>query len=52
MFILFRTEGTSVLFDTYVSSDHKLENSAHIVLADGKIEWDAANVTMYRNISY
>ena len=52
MFIPFRTEGTTVLSDTYVPSYHKLECFSHIVLTDGEVEWDPVNVTMYRKIPY
>ena len=52
MFIPFRTEGTTLLSDTYVPSDHKLETFSHIVLTDGEVEWDPVNVTMDRKIPY
>ena len=52
MFIPFRTEGTTVLSDTYVPSDHKLETFSHIFLTDCEVEWDPVNVTMYRNMPY
>ena len=38
IFITFKTEGTTVLFENYVPSDHELENCAHIFLADGKVK--------------
>ena len=37
MIIPFWTEGTTVLFNTYVTSDHKLETFSHIVLTDGAV---------------
>ena len=52
MFTTFRKEGKKVLFDTYVRSDHELETFAHIVLADGEVEWDPENLRINRNMPY
>ena len=38
LFIPFKMEVTTVLFDTYVTSDHELETCAHIILTDGEVE--------------
>ena len=45
-------EGKTVLFATYVPSDHELETCAHIVLTNGEVGWDTSNVTMNRNMAY
>ena len=52
MFIPLRTEETTILFDTYIPSYHKLETCAHIVLPDGEVEWYPDNVMMDRNMIY
>ena len=52
MFIPFSKEGTTVLLNTYLPSDHELEICAHIFLIDGEVERDPANGTMDRNMTY
>ena len=52
MFIPFSKEGATLLFDTYVPSDHELETCSNIFLTDGEVEWYPENVTMDRNITY
>ena len=46
MFIPFRTEGTTVLFDTYVPPDHESDFFSHTVLTDDEVEWDSVNVNI------
>ena len=52
MFIPFRTEGKTVLFNSYVPSHHRLETCSHIVLTYGKVEWNPENLTMDRKMPY
>ena len=52
MFIIFRTECTTVSFNTYVPSYQKLETCAHIVLTYGEVEWEPEIITMVRNMLY
>ena len=38
------------MFNTYVTSNHKLKTCAHIVLTDCEVEWGHENVTIDRNM--
>ena len=52
LFIPFSTQGSTVLFQTFVPTDEELEQHPHIILTDGEIEWDPHTVEMGCNRPY
>ena len=51
-FVPFKTEGSTVFFETYVPSDEELEQCPHVILTDGDLEWDPNLISMSRDQPY
>jgi len=49
LFVSFRTEGSTVCFDTRVPSDDELESCKFVKLTDGDTEWNPHEVDMSSN---
>lgn len=52
IFIPFVTQGSTVLFETFVPTDEELEKCPHVVLTDGEVEWDPHTVEMASDRPY
>ncbi len=49
LIVPFRTQGSTVFFESHMPSDDKLEWCPHIVLMCDKIEWDPIGVAITFN---
>ena len=52
MFIPFKTEGSTVYFDTFVPIDSELNTCPRIILTDSDAEWNPQGVIMNSNRPY